>query len=103
MLFFECDYNIGTHPKIIQKLMDTNFEKLSGYGNDPYCRSAVNKIKNACDCPNADIYFMVGGTQTNKVVIGTMLNGHEGVISAKTGHINIHEAGAIESTGHKIL
>lgn len=103
MLFFECDYNIGAHPKIIQKLIDTNFEKLSGYGNDLYCRSAVNKIKNACDCPNADIYFMVGGTQTNRVVIGTMLNGHEGVISAKTGHINIHEAGAIESTGHKIL
>lgn len=103
MLFFECDYNIGAHPKIIQKLIDTNFEKLSGYGNDPYCKSAKDKIKNACDCPNADIYFMVGGTQTNKVVIGTMLNGHEGVISAKTGHINIHEAGAIESTGHKIL
>lgn len=103
MLFFESDYNMGAHPKIIQRLVDTNFEKLSGYGNDPYCQSAINKIKTACNCPSADIHFLMGGTQTNKVVIGTMLNRHEGVISAKTGHINIHEAGAIESTGHKIL
>lgn len=103
MLNFENDYNIGAHPKIMQKLIDTNFEKLSGYGSDNYCQSAIVKIKNACDCQNADVYFLVGGTQTNQVVIDTMLNKYEGVISAKTGHINVHEAGAIESTGHKVL
>ena len=105
MLFrsFESDYNIGAHPKIIEKLSDTNFEMLSGYGSDKYCESAIKKIKQACDCPLADVYFLVGGTQTNQVVIDTMLNQYEGVISAKTGHINIHEAGAIEVTGHKVL
>ena len=76
---------------------------LSGYGSDKYCESAIKKIKQACDCPLADVYFLVGGTQTNQVVIDTMLNQYEGVISAKTGHINIHEAGAIEVTGHKVL
>lgn len=103
MLSFESDYNIGAHPKIIKKLSDTNFEMLSGYGSDKYCESAIKKIKQACNCPLADVYFLVGGTQTNQVVIDTMLNQYEGVISAKTGHINIHEAGAIEVTGHKIL
>lgn len=103
MISFESDYNIGAHPKIIKKLSDTNFEMLSGYGSDKYCESAIKKIKQACDCPLADVYFLVGGTQTNQVVIDTMLNQYEGVISAKTGHINIHEAGAIEVTGHKVL
>ncbi len=103
MISFESDYNIGAHPKIIEKLSDTNFEMLSGYGSDKYCESAIKKIKQACDCPLADVYFLVGGTQTNQVVIDTMLNQYEGVISAKTGHINIHEAGAIEVTGHKVL
>lgn len=103
MLSFENDYNIGAHPKIMQKLIDTNFEKLSGYGSDNYCQSAINKIKNVCNCPNADIYFLVGGTQANQVVIDSLLKKYEGVISAKTGHISIHEAGAIENTGHKVL
>lgn len=103
MLSFESDYNIGAHPKIMQKLNDTNFEMLSGYCSDKYCESAIKRIKEACACPLADVYFLVGGTQTNQVVIDTMLNQYEGVISAKTGHINIHEAGAIEFTGHKVL
>ena len=103
MLNFESDYNIGCHPKILQRLNETNLETLSGYGNDKYCQSAIRKIKECCNCSDADIYFLVGGTQTNQVVIDSMLNQYEGVISAKTGHINIHEAGAIEFTGHKVM
>lgn len=103
MLYFESDYNIGAHPKIMKKLNDTNFEKLSGYESDNYCQSAIEKIKKACACLGADVYFLTGGTQTNQVVIDAMLNQYEGVISAKTGHINVHEAGAIEFTGHKVL
>ena len=103
MLYFENDYNVGAHPKVLQKLNDTNFEKLSGYGNDIYCKSAIKKIREVCVCPIADIYFLIGGTQTNQIVINTMLKQYEGVISAKSGHINILEAGAVEFTGHKIL
>ena len=103
MLNFESDYNIGCHPKILQRLNETNLETLSGYGNDKYCQSAIRKIKECCNCSDADIYFLVGGTQTNQVVIDSMLDQYEGVISAKTGHINIHEAGAIEFTGHKVM
>lgn len=103
MLSFESDYNNGAHPKILEKLNSTNSEQLSGYGTDKYCESAINKIKQLCNCQNADVHFLVGGTQTNQVVINSMLNQYEGVISAKTGHINIHEAGAIEFTGHKVM
>ena len=103
MLNFESDYNIGCHPKILQRLNETNLETLSGYGNDKHCQSAIRKIKECCNCSDADIYFLVGGTQTNQVVIDSMLNQYEGVISAKTGHINVHEAGAIEFTGHKVM
>ncbi len=103
MLNFESDYNIGCHPKILQRLNETNLETLSGYGNDKYSQSAIKKIKKCCNCSDADIYFLIGGTQTNQVVIDSMINQYEGVISAKTGHINIHEAGAIEFTGHKVM
>lgn len=103
MLSFESDYNNGAHPKILEEFNSTNFEQLPGYGTDKYCESAIKKIKQLCNCPNADVYFLVGGTQTNQVVIDSMLNQYEGVISAKTGHINIHEAGAIEFTGHKVM
>ena len=103
MLSFESDYNMGCHPKILEKLNDTNFEMLSGYCSDKYCQSATSKIRKACGLSNADVYFLVGGTQTNQIIIDTMLNKYEGVISAQTGHINIHEAGAIEYTGHKVL
>lgn len=100
---FENDYTTGAHPKILERLITSNFEPLSGYGTDPYCESARNKIKIACECPDADIYFLVGGTQTNTIVISSVLNSYEGVLTAKTGHIYVHEAGAIESTGHKVL
>ena len=103
MLYFENDYCEGAHPSILQRLIETNMEKLSGYGTDKYCESAKEKIREVCDCPNADIYFLVGGTQTNATVISSMLQRYEGVIAASTGHIDFHEAGAIEYTGHKVL
>ena len=103
MLSFESDYNTGAHPAILKRLADTNSEKLPGYGNDRYCESAKEKIKEACGCPEAEVEFLVGGTQANAVIISTMLRDFEGVIAAKTGHINGHEAGAIEYTGHKVL
>lgn len=103
MISFENDYIAGAHPMVLDKLAKTNLEALSGYGNDPYCESARQKIRAACSCPDADVFFLVGGTQTNSVVISSMLQEYEGVLSAQTGHINTHEAGAIEGTGHKVL
>lgn len=103
MLYFENDYCEGAHPAILQKLVETNFEKAPGYGTDPYCASAKEKIRAACGCPDADVYFVSGGTQTNAVVIASMLHRWEGVIAAATGHVAAHEAGAIEFTGHKVL
>ena len=103
MISFESDYIAGAHPKVLQRLIETNLESLAGYGSDPYCESACRKIKEACECPGAQICFLVGGTQTNAVVISAMLREYEGVIAAQTGHVNTHEAGAIENTGHKVL
>lgn len=103
MINFESDYNVGCHPKILEKIINTNNERLSGYGNDKYCESAKEKIRKACNNYNADIYFTVGGTQTNQIVISSLLNLYEGVISAQTGHVNVHEAGTIEHNGHKVL
>ena len=103
MISFENDYNTGAHPKILERLMQTNMEPLSGYGTDKYCQSAADKIKSACNCPQAQIHFLVGGTQTNAVVISSMLSSFEGVVAADTGHVSLHEAGAIECTGHKVL
>ena len=103
MISFENDYNTGAHPRILARLMETNLEPLTGYGADHYCESAKNKIREACGCPDADVEFLVGGTQTNAAVISTMLKDYEGVIAAATGHVNVHEAGAIEYTGHKVL
>lgn len=103
MISFESDYITGAHPKVLQRLIDTNLEAQSGYGSDAYCASAAKKIKAACACPDADVRFLVGGTQTNATVITTMLNEYEGVIAATTGHIHAHEAGAVEYSGHKIL
>ena len=94
MLSFDCDYVAGAHPKVLQKLVETNMESLSGYGEDVYCKSAREKIKKECECENADVYFLVGGTQANFVIISSLLDSYEGVISADTGHINGHEAGA---------
>ena len=103
MLYFENDYCEGAHPAILQKLIDTNFEKLSGYGTDPYCASAREKIRSVCGCPKADVFFISGGTQTNAVVIASMLQRWQGVVAAATGHVAAHEAGAIEYTGRKVL
>ena len=103
MLSFENDYSEGAHPKILQRVVETNLEQVPGYGSDPYCDSAKEKIRAACNCPDAEIFFLVGGTQTNAVVIDSMLQAYEGVVSAQTGHVNAHEAGAIEYTGHKVL
>lgn len=103
MISFESDYIMGAHPEILKRLTDTNFEAMSGYGSDKYCSSAKEKIKAACGDPDADVWFLVGGTQTNAVVISTLLQRHEGVIAAETGHIGFHEAGAIEYTGHKVF
>lgn len=103
MLSFENDYMEGAHEEILKRLWETNLEKLSGYGSDPYCESAKEKIKEACECPEAEVTFLVGGTQTNAVVIDALLKKYEGVIAARTGHVNVHEAGAIEYTGHKVL
>ena len=103
MISFESDYITGAHPKVLQALIDSNLTVQSGYGADEYCASAREKIKLACNCPEADVQFLVGGTQTNATVITTMLKEYEGVISATTGHIHAHEAGAVEYSGHKIL
>lgn len=103
MISFENDYIQGAHPEVLKRLTETNLEPLSGYGTDPYCESAREKIRRECGCPEAEIHFLVGGTQTNAVVIDAMLKGYEGVVAADTGHVAVHEAGAIEYTGHKVL
>ena len=103
MVSFESDYIVGAHPKVLERLIETNMEQLSGYGSDRYCESAKEKIRAACGCPEADIHFIVGGTQTNMIVISSMLRPYEGVVAAKTGHVAVHEAGAIECSGHKVL
>lgn len=103
MLSFESDYTKGAHVRILERLLAANGETMPGYGNDLYCEQAKEKIRTACACPEAEIYFLVGGTQTNAAVIGTMLPAYAGVIAAQSGHVNTHEAGAIECTGHKVL
>lgn len=103
MLDFTNDYSRGAHEKILQKLLEINRADFPGYGNDPYCESAKQKIRESCGCPEAEIFFLSGGTQTNQTVIASLLRRHEGVIAPNTGHIGTHEAGAIEYTGHKVL
>ncbi len=103
MLYFKNDYSEGAHPLVLEHLIKTNMEKLDGYGEDKYSLLAKEKIKEAASCPGAEVFFISGGTQTNQAVIATMLSRHEGVLSAKTGHIACHEAGAIEYTGHKVI
>lgn len=100
---FNCDYMEGVHPRILERLVDTNLEQTAGYGNDPYCVSAKKKILEACQCPDGEVHFLVGGTQTNATVIAALLHMYDGVLAAETGHVNVHEAGAIEYTGHKVL
>ncbi len=103
MISFASDYIAGAHPQVLQKLFETNLENLPGYGSDKYCQQAAEKIKVACECPDAQIFFLTGGTQTNQIVISSVLQNYQGVIAATTGHVSIHEAGAIEYTGHKVL
>ncbi|MCR5794687.1 MAG: low specificity L-threonine aldolase [Solobacterium sp.] len=103
MLTFESDYVEGAHPKILEELVETNMVQVSGYGSDPFTESAKKKIIQACGRENAQVYLMAGGTQTNALIIDTMLEPYEGVVTAETGHIAVHEAGAVEFTGHKVL
>lgn len=103
MIRFNCDYSEGAHERILRKLSETNLEQTPGYGEDPYCQEAREMIRNLCKKEKAAVHFLVGGTQTNQTVIGAALRPHQGVISADTGHINVHETGAIEATGHKVL
>ena len=103
MRTFECDYTEGAHPKILDALLRTNMEQMSGYGCDPYTARAAQKIQSAIGTPVSSVTFLVGGTQTNQVVIDLLTAPYEGVLTPKTGHINVHEAGAIEFTGHKVL
>lgn len=100
---FNCDYMEGVHPRILERLVETNLEQTAGYGNDPYCVCAKKKILEACQCPDGEVHFLVGGTQTNATVIAALLHMYDGVLAAETGHVNVHEAGAIEYTGHKVL
>lgn len=102
-LIFTSDYLEGAHPLILQRLAETNLVKSAGYGLDEFSESARDKIRTACKAPDADVFFLSGGTQTNAVMIGAMLRPYQGVIAAQTGHINGHEAGAIEAGGHKVL
>ena len=103
MIRFNCDYSEGAHPRILQRLTDTNFEQTAGYGDDPHCENARRLILKECGQPDADVYLLVGGTQTNLTVIAAALRPYQGVRSAVSGHINVHESGAIEATGHKVL
>ena len=103
MIYFNSDYLEGAHPSIMVKMAETNMVQTVGYGEDEYCEAAREKIKIACQAPEADVHFLVGGTQTNTTVIAAILRPWQGVISAVSGHINCHEAGAIESTGHKVI
>ncbi|MDS3867660.1 low specificity L-threonine aldolase [Staphylococcus hominis] len=103
MISFENDYLEGAHPKILQRFIDTNYIQASGYGDDQFSKQAADQIRKTIQYPEATVRFLVGGTQTNQVVINTVLKPYEGVISADTGHVAVHEGGAIEFSGHKVL
>ena len=103
MIRFECDYATGAHPKVLERLVATNLEECPGYGVDEHCDHARALLKDLCQAPNADVHFLVGGTQANTTVIAATLRPHQGVVCAHSGHINVHETGAIEATGHKVL
>ena len=102
-IMLASDYQEGAHPQIMQRLMATNLLATPGYGTDQFCAEARDKIRAACACPQAAVHFLLGGTQTNATVIDALLRSYEGVIAADSGHISVHEAGAIEFGGHKVL
>ena len=103
MIYFHNDYSEGCHEKVLEKLIQTNLEQTPGYGTDSYCASAAQKIKAACGREDVDVHFLVGGTQANLTVIDAALRPHQGALCAVSGHINVHETGAVEATGHKVL
>ncbi len=102
MLAFNNDYSHGAHPAVLQALVDTNMEPQPGYGTDAHTERAKQLIREACQAPDADVFLLVGGTQTNATVIDMLLAPYEGVVAAETGHVACHEAGAIEFGGHKV-
>lgn len=103
MIRFENDYAEGAHRRILERLMETNEEQTPGYGVDEHCKKAREYIRKACGAEDADVHFLVGGTQTNTTIISSILRPHQGAVAATTGHIAVHETGAIEATGHKVL
>lgn len=103
MIRFDCDYMAGAHPEVLERLVETNMELTAGYGNDSYTAEAKALICEACGVPDAEVMFLVGGTQTNATAIDGILRRHEGVLAAESGHIAVHESGAIEASGHKVL
>jgi threonine aldolase len=103
MIRFECDYTTGAHPKILEALVNTNGEACPGYGEDAHCQRAAAMLRDLCQTPDAGVHFLVGGTQANATVIAAALRPHQGALCAQTGHINVHETGAIEAGGHKVL
>ena len=103
MIRFESDYTEGAHPKILERLIQTNDEQTPGYGEDVHCERAAVYIRNCCGREDAAVHFLMGGTQANLTVISALLRPHQGVIASEWGHIGEHETGAIESTGHKVL
>ena len=103
MIRFDNDYMAGCHPKILEQLSLTNLEETPGYGHDHYCKEASELIRKECGNPDAEVWFMNGGTQTNSTVLNALLRRHEGVIATESGHIAVHEAGAVEAWGHKVI
>lgn len=103
MRYFHNDYNQMCHPSVLEKLISAQKDAMPGYGTDPVCLSAAEKVRTLCCCEDADVHFLVGGTQTNLTVIDAALRPHQGVICASSGHINVHETGAVEATGHKVI
>ena len=103
MLYFANDYCRTAHPEVMRRLLETSGDRLAGYGEDAVCASAARKIREAAKASEADVYFISGGTQTNQLCIDSLLQSYEGAVCASTGHINVHEAGAIEYTSHGII
>jgi len=103
MIYFTSDYCEGCHPRILERLTQTNFEQTPGYGTDDHCRRAAHYIRQACGREDVDVHFLVGGTQTNMTLIAAALRPHQGAVCAASGHIHVHETGAVEATGHKCL
>lgn len=103
MIYFNCDYSEGAHEKVLEKIVQTNMEQTEGYGTDDYCQKAAERIRQLCQNEELAVHFLVGGTQTNLTVISAALRTYQGVIAAETSHISVHETGAIEACGHKVL